>query len=143
MPRRIELFSGPLRRCSTLTSRRKDLAVPRQRSPWGSVRRLPSGRYQARYRLEGTEYLAPDSFPTRRQADAYLAALRADIERGAWVDPDAGRITLADYASQWLKERTSLRPRTRELYESELRLHIVPALGTFEIVATFLAGASR
>ena len=27
------------------------------RSPWGSVRRLPSGRYQARYRVGGVEHL--------------------------------------------------------------------------------------
>lgn len=49
------------------------------------------------------------------------------------MDPDAGRVTLAEYAWQWLKQRVNLRPRTRELYESELRLHILPALGTFEL----------
>lgn len=107
--------------------------MPRRRSPWGSVRRLPSGRYQARYRMDGVEHLAADTFRTQREADAYLAALRADIERGAWVDPDAGRVMLDDYSSQWLKERVNLRPRTRELYESELRLHILPALGTVEL----------
>ncbi len=107
--------------------------MPRRRSPWGSVRRLPSGRYQARYRLDGIEYLAPDTFRTQREADAYLAALRSDIERGSWVDPDAGRITVTEYASQWLRQRVNLRPRTRELYESELRLHILPGLGTSEL----------
>ena len=107
--------------------------MPRRRSPWGSVRRLPSGRYQARYRLDGIEHLAPDTFRTQREADAYLAALRSDVERGAWVDPDAGRITLGDYAAQWLKQRVNLRPRTKELYESELRLHILPGLGTIEL----------
>ena len=107
--------------------------MARQRSPWGGVRRLPSGRYQARYRMDGIEYLADDTFRTKREADAYLAGLRADIERGAWVDPDAGRVTLAVYSSQWLKERPNLRPRTRELYEGELRLHILPALGAVEL----------
>ena len=107
--------------------------MPRRRSPWGSVRRLPSGRYQARYRLDGTMYLAPDTFRTQREADAYLAALRAEIERGEWIDPDAGRIRLAEYSSQWLRERVNLRPRTRELYESELRLHILPALGDLQL----------
>jgi integrase len=83
--------------------------------------------------LDGIEYLADDTFRTQREADAYLASLRADIERGAWIDPDAGRVTLAVYSSQWLKERPNLRPRTRELYEGELRLHILPALGTVEL----------
>lgn len=107
--------------------------MPRRRSPWGSVRRLPSGRYQARYRVGGLEHQADATFRTQREADAYLAALRADIERGRWVDPVAGRATLTEYAWRWLSERSNLRPRTRELYESELRLHILPTLGSVEL----------
>lgn len=104
-----------------------------RRSPWGSVRRLPSGRYQCRYRVEGVQHTALETFRTRREADAHLAAIRADLQREAWVDPTAGRILLADYAQRWLEERPTLRPRTRELYECELRLHILPFLGTTEI----------
>ena len=107
--------------------------MPR-RSPWGSVRRLASGRYQARYRLDGQEFVAPGTFRTKRDADAFLAHVRADVERGIWVNPEAGRITLAEYAWRWLEERPGLRPRTRELYESELRLHILPALGQVELL---------
>ena len=107
--------------------------MARRRSPWGSVRRLPSGRYQVRYRVDGQEFGAPDTFRTRSQANAWLAAARADLERGTWVDPDAGRVTLDQYARQWLAERPKLRPRTQELYESELRLHILPFLGELEL----------
>jgi hypothetical protein len=55
--------------------------------------------------------------------------VRVDLDRGAWIDPDAGSISLADFATAWLAERPGLRARTRELYESELRLHILPVLG--------------
>ena len=34
---------------------------------------------------------------------------------------------------QWLKQRVNLRPRAKELYESELRLHLLPRLGTVEL----------
>ena len=34
---------------------------------------------------------------------------------------------------QWLKQRVSLRPRAKELYESELRLHLLPGHGTVEL----------
>jgi len=45
----------------------------------------------------------------------------------------AGQVPLATYAWKWLDERPGLRPRTCELYESELRLHILPALGSIEV----------
>lgn len=103
--------------------------MTRRRSPWGSVRRLSSGRFQARYRVDGVMHVAPRTFRTRREADAFLARTRADLERDAWVDPDAGKIPLAEYAWRWLDERPNLRPRTQELYEGLLRLHVLPTLG--------------
>lgn len=104
--------------------------MTRRRSTWGSVRRMPSGRFQARYRVDGFEHVAPRTFRTRRDAHAFLANVRADVERGAWIDPDAAKIPLAEYAWRWLDERPQLRPRTQEFYEGLLRLHVLPALGS-------------
>ena len=100
---------------------------------WGSIRKLNSGRYQARYRFEGIQYTGPTTFRTKSEANAWLAGVRVDLDRGAWIDPDAGSISLADFATAWLAERPGLRPRTRELYESELRLHILPVLGDLQL----------
>ncbi len=44
------------------------------------------------------------------------------MERGVWVNPAAGKVTLRAYATRWLDQRADLRPRTIELYEGELRL---------------------
>lgn len=104
------------------------------RNSWGSIRHLPSGRYQARYRLDADEFAAPHTFRTKRDAESFLAGVRADVERGTWVDPEAGRIKLAAYAWRWLDQRPDLRPRSRELYESELRLHILPPLGEMDLM---------
>ena len=52
---------------------------------------------------------------------------------GVWVDPEAGKVALREYATRWLRERPNLRPRTVELYEGELRLHILPVLGDAEL----------
>ena len=48
--------------------------------------------------------------------------------RGEWSSPDARRVTVGEYAYAWVAERP-LQPRTRELYESQLRNHIDPYLG--------------
>ncbi len=100
-----------------------------QRNGWGSVRKLPSGRYQARYQVDHQTFRAPTTFATKREADDFLAGVRADLRRGLWIDPAAASVTLRDYAWDWLGQHPGLRPRTRELYESELRLHILPVLG--------------
>jgi integrase len=83
--------------------------------------------------VDGVEYTAPETFRTQREADAHLAQIRVDLGRNTWVDPLAGRVVLEEYAWRWLAERPSLRPRTRELYEGELRLHILPTLGGIEV----------
>ena len=108
--------------------------MSRRRQSWGSVRRLPSGRFQARYRVDGVMQGAPRTFATRRETDAFLAEVRTAIERGTWVDPDAGSVPLREYAARWLEDRVQLRVRTREQYESLLRLHVLPALGDLELV---------
>ena len=104
----------------------------RGRSAWGGVRKLPSGRFQARYCVDGNWFKAPHTFRTKRDAEAFLADTRADIGRGTWVSPSAGTVLLRDYAATWLSQR-SIRPRTRELYEGLLRRHILPDLGELSL----------
>ena len=67
---------------------------------WGTVRKLPSGRYQASY-LDGAKARrnAPDTFPTRAAADAWLTKQRAAMDAGTWRDPRSGDETFAAYAA--------------------------------------------
>jgi hypothetical protein len=55
--------------------------------------------------------------------------IQTDLKRGAWVDPQAGKITLQSYASYWLDHRPDLAIRTKELYEYLLTKHIYPTIG--------------
>ena len=109
--------------------------VPRRgRRGFGAVRRLPSGRYQARYRDEaGAEHTAAETFGRKADADRWLSTVQADMLRGQWVEPRAGRVVLSEYGADWLAHRPGLRIRTRELYSSLLRLHILPGLGAVEL----------
>jgi integrase len=52
----------------------------------------------------------------------------AEMLRGEWLDPNAGKIPFGEYIERWLRER-DLKARTREEYERHVRLHIRPFLG--------------
>ena len=101
-----------------------------RRSGFGSTRRLPSGRWQARYTVDGRSFHAARTFGTRQDADAYLATVRADLIRGTWQAPQARTrpLTFAEYARPWLADR-QLRPRTSDHYEHLLDEHLLPAFG--------------
>ncbi|MFV2088660.1 tyrosine-type recombinase/integrase [Micromonospora sp. LOL_021] len=100
------------------------------RRRFGSIRKLPSGRYQARYfGPDGVERKAPDTFPTEPQAAKWLTVVESEIIRGEWNAPEAGQITLSEYGSRWIAQRR-LQPRTRENYEDLFRLYVRPYLGT-------------
>jgi integrase len=105
----------------------------KQREPFGRIRKLPSGRYQA-------GYIGPDlalhngisTFETLMDARAWLAAERRIMEAGTWVPPRARNratqpATLKPYAEAWLKDR-HLKPRTVAFYEALLEQKIYPVL---------------
>ncbi|MFI2350890.1 tyrosine-type recombinase/integrase [Streptomyces sp. NPDC019443] len=97
-----------------------------RRRTFGAVRKLPSGRYQARYPgADDVMRPAPETFETARDADDWLAEKQTEIRRGDWQDPDAGAVNFEEYALRWVKERR-LSDTTDELYRRLLRLHILP-----------------
>ncbi|MEJ7636032.1 site-specific integrase [Aeromicrobium sp.] len=106
----------------------------RARSPrrmFGGIRKLPSGRYQARYvDHAGNRHSAPQTFASKRDADAWIAASQADLTRGTWRDPDLGSQTLTDYLHDYLDTRTDLSPRTVETYGDVSRRWICATLTT-------------
>lgn len=107
-----------------------------RRRQLGGVDRLPSGRWRVRLVDPTTgRRTGIGSYKTKAAAETAFAAALSDQQRGAWIVPDDGRMTLGEYAPRWLTSRLTsrgepLRPRVRELYEGYLRLHILPTLGT-------------
>jgi integrase len=114
---------------------------------WGHIRKLPSGNLQASYiGPDLRRHTAPTTYTNSKagkvRAEGWLAAERALIEAGTWTRPAdraAARtvraISLHDYAVKWIADRP-VKPRTRLLYESQLKHHIKPTtIGTREITA--------
>jgi integrase len=100
-----------------------------RRNHFGGVRKLPSGRYQARYWHAGAHHSAPMTFLAKADALAWLARTQTDIRRGAWVDPAGAQMTVAELATRWLEHDPSKRASTVARDEVILRLHILPQMG--------------
>ncbi|MFJ9135358.1 tyrosine-type recombinase/integrase [Streptomyces sp. NPDC102256] len=104
--------------------------------PDGKTRKVKAERHGVglRYRAR---YVGPDgsekskSFPDKqkRKAEQWLANVEADMSRGDYVAPDAGKVTFEQFATEWMTTQIT-DPLTRESVESRLRLHAIPYLGT-------------
>src|SRR5829696_4595575 len=110
------------------TSRRK------QREPFGRIRKLPSGRYQAAYVGPDTAlHKAAATFETLLDARGWLTDERRQIDAGTWTAPEHRNRprqpeTLGAFAAAWLTDR-ALKPSTRHLYRRLLDQKILPRLG--------------
>lgn len=89
-------------------------------------------RWRVRWVDPETGYTRTESFGRRADAERHDANMRADISRGQYVDPRAGKLTVAAYAEQW---RRSLlhRGSTAERTERVIRRHVVPVLGALPL----------
>jgi integrase len=96
---------------------------------FGRIRRLPSGRFQARYQgLDGMDRPASETFVSKTDAEVWLARKEIEIRDGEWIDPDRGKTSFAVYADGWVRDRP-LKPRTEGLYRSLLTNHLLPTFG--------------
>jgi len=101
-----------------------------KRHQFGRVRRLPSGRYQARYPDgSGLDRPAPQTFPTKADASAFLARVQAEMQKGEWRDPALGQVTFRSWAEQWLAANPAKRATTLARDRVVLQTHFFPALG--------------
>ncbi len=105
------------------------------RRGFGNLRKLPSGRWQASYWHDGRRHVAPATFGTKTDAQAWLATQQADIVRGAWTERPSGKVTFADYSASWMGRQSHLRPRTDELYRFLLQRHLLPTFGPMNVSA--------
>ena len=122
-------------------------------------------RYRARFddptytgRGRAPRISAPHTFPTKREAELWLAAQWSAIAAGTWEHPDviAAReaeqarqqtlkgLTVAEWADAWIVdlERTAAAGTLRKR-RSVLRHHIIPYLGDQELTALTPASLSQ
>lgn len=97
----------------------------------GFIRKAPGGTFRACWRDPAGKQTSK-SFPTRREASAFLAEIEATMNRGIYVAPDAGKLRFRVYAERWAASR-SLTTRATERTASILRNHLLPKWGEWPI----------
>lgn len=111
-----------------------------EKRSFGQVRKLPSGRYQARYQgPDGRRHAAPSTYDDRDTALLWLRNERALCESPeTWQPPKARvakspvRLTFDTYAAEWIAQRT-LKPRTRAHYEDIYSRQLAPTFADVPI----------
>lgn len=85
----------------------------------GSVRKKPSGRWEARYR-DAANKMHARTFTTKGEAQHFLNSVLVQLQRGEWTNPNDGRLTLREWGEDWLAvpgKRASTASRDRCVLE--------------------------
>ena len=82
----------------------------------GAIRRLPSGRWQARYTGPDGAMRTLGTYLTKTEADQSLAHEVSRMARGEWRDPSLGEQLLGEWLRGWIGTRTDIAESTRALY---------------------------
>lgn len=97
-------------------------------------RRTKSGdqRYDVRYRGPDRK-VRNKTFRTKKEAERFEREMLTARDRGTWIDPSGGRTTLSNWAAEWERTNVHLRTKSTSNYAANLRLHILPELGEYEL----------
>lgn len=93
-----------------------------------SATRRGQGKWLGRYRgPDGKE--RTKTFPTKGEAQAWAQTQELRMRSHDWTDPARAKVTLDVFAPQWF-EALTVRPKTREGYESIYTTHVKPRWGS-------------
>lgn len=95
-----------------------------------SIRKNPrSGRWEVRYRSPDGRQRTKGGFGSKADANAYRASIEHGLNRGDWRDPVLGRITVADWAMEYLRGAVHKRATTLHRDRGSLDRYVLPVIG--------------
>lgn len=86
-------------------------------------------RYRVRYRKPDKTQTDKRGFRTKRDAELFLASITVSKATGQYVDPTAGRATIAQLGPAWLAKKESLKPSSYRPLELAWRVYVLPKWG--------------
>lgn len=90
--------------------------------------------WRVRYRKDDGTLGSIPGFTTKTAAEQQASDMEAQQRAGTFIDPAAGKTTVADWVQEWLPA-LDVDIRTEEGYRSMLRNHILPRWGTTALSA--------
>ena len=98
-----------------------------------SIRKREWGNYQVRYRdTAGREHAR--AFKKKTHADRFKHEVEHDLDRGDWVDPRAGEVTLTTWVDEAWELGQPVRQRTAADRKSRMDKHVLPVFGETPLV---------
>jgi integrase len=73
------------------------------------------------------------TFSKRKEAEVFRADIEHQMDRGTYVDPAAGKITLEEFWEHFIRTSPPPAESTRSLYRRQARLYILPHLGNMQL----------
>lgn len=105
----------------------------------GSIDRYETAagvRYTARWRTPDRRQRKRSGFTRKKDAQDFLARTRTHIQDGVYIDPAAGRVSIAELGPDWLRrKKAAIAFSTWRTYESAWRLHVEPRWGRVSVAA--------
>lgn len=86
-------------------------------------------RYRVRYRKPDKTQTDKRGFRTKREAELYLASITVSKATGQYIDPTAGRVTIAHLGPNWLAKKAGLKPSSYRPLELAWRVYVLPKWG--------------
>lgn len=107
---------------------------PKRENGAGSLEELKDGRWRVRLTVETSMGVRRKAF-TAKTKKAVVAKRDAYLKDREGIAFDAEKVTVSDYLDRWLRDHVShqRRPSTYVEYESAVRVHLKPALGTIKL----------
>ncbi len=97
----------------------------------GSISQRHNGTWRAQTSTRNGKPIS-SSFKTKVEAQTWLRNMQIQLDQG--YDYHGGTISLAEYLPVWLEaSKTALREKTAHQYDSIIRKHIIPGIGTIRL----------
>ncbi|MGW5646199.1 tyrosine-type recombinase/integrase [Saccharopolyspora sp. NPDC003752] len=86
------------------------------------------GSWRVRYLKDDGTLGSIPGFPTKTAAETHISTMECEQRKGTWIDPAAGKITLAEWSATWL-DALDVAETTEAQYLSLINNHIMPRWG--------------